>query len=270
MLESVCGTRRKRSGGWTSKDGQTKAKSRKRRTKKLVRWMSKKTKKRERDSDKGVKGGVGVRGLLSTRWPARDVPGGWEHSSVGQGGGLKGGSWKGWVSGARNKRKERERISCLVYCKSSTSKTVYTEPHRTAFFWWNAIHVLKCKWLHKSAPPRRGRIIERALLRTLANLSLLTTTGCHPSQTGGTENSGSHRETGRDGGTIPSERLAGIGRLNLEEVNPHLRGGRVENHLGKTTPVHPTEIRTTISPSSAVELNTTSALANYATEAGSL
>nr|CAD7570393.1 unnamed protein product [Timema californicum] len=52
----------------------------------------------------------------------------------------------------------------------------------------------------------------------------------------------------------------------LEEVNPHLRGGRVENHLGKTPPVHPTEIRTSISPSSAAELNTTSALANYATE----
>nr|CAD7569267.1 unnamed protein product [Timema californicum] len=33
-------------------------------------------------------------------------------------------------------------------------------------------------------------------------------------------------------------------------------------------PVHLTEIRTLISPSSAVELNTTSALANYATEAG--
>nr|CAD7201662.1 unnamed protein product [Timema douglasi] len=31
-------------------------------------------------------------------------------------------------------------------------------------------------------------------------------------------------------------------------------------------PVHPTEIRTSISPSSAVELNTTSALANYATK----
>ncbi|CAG2055920.1 unnamed protein product [Timema podura] len=59
-----------------------------------------------------------------------------------------------------------------------------------------------------------------------------------------------------------------LGRLNLEEVNPHLLGGRVENHLGKTTPVHPTEIRTSISPSSVVELNTTSALANYATEAG--
>nr|CAD7574973.1 unnamed protein product [Timema californicum] len=35
----------------------------------------------------------------------------------------------------------------------------------------------------------------------------------------------------------------------------------------KPPPVHPTEIRTSISPSSAVELNTTSALANYATEA---
>nr|CAD7204512.1 unnamed protein product [Timema douglasi] len=36
----------------------------------------------------------------------------------------------------------------------------------------------------------------------------------------------------------------------------------------KPPPVHPTEIRTSISPSSAVELNTTCALANYATEAG--
>nr|CAD7588432.1 unnamed protein product [Timema genevievae] len=36
----------------------------------------------------------------------------------------------------------------------------------------------------------------------------------------------------------------------------------------KPPPVHPTEIRTSISPSLAVELNTTSALANYATEAG--
>nr|CAD7452423.1 unnamed protein product [Timema tahoe] len=34
----------------------------------------------------------------------------------------------------------------------------------------------------------------------------------------------------------------------------------------KPPPVHPTEIRTSISPSSAVELNTTSALDNYATE----
>nr|CAD7429061.1 unnamed protein product [Timema monikensis] len=36
----------------------------------------------------------------------------------------------------------------------------------------------------------------------------------------------------------------------------------------KPPPVHPTEIRTSISPSSAVELNTSSALANYTTEAG--
>nr|CAD7450434.1 unnamed protein product [Timema bartmani] len=32
--------------------------------------------------------------------------------------------------------------------------------------------------------------------------------------------------------------------------------------------VYPTEIRTSISPSSAIELNTTSALANHTTEAG--
>nr|CAD7442684.1 unnamed protein product [Timema bartmani] len=30
-----------------------------------------------------------------------------------------------------------------------------------------------------------------------------------------------------------------LGRLNIEEVNPHLRGGRVENHLGKATPSSP-------------------------------
>nr|CAD7437562.1 unnamed protein product [Timema bartmani] len=30
-----------------------------------------------------------------------------------------------------------------------------------------------------------------------------------------------------------------IAKLNLEEVNPHLHGGRVENHLGKTTPSSP-------------------------------
>nr|CAD7409189.1 unnamed protein product [Timema cristinae] len=60
----------------------------------------------------------------------------------------------------------------------------------------------------------------------------------------------------------------GIGKVELKEVNPHLRGGRVENHLGPPPPGHPTEIRTSISPPSALELYTTSALANYATEAG--
>nr|CAD7578666.1 unnamed protein product [Timema californicum] len=55
--------------------------------------------------------------------------------------------------------------------------------------------------------------------------------------------------------------------LNLQKVTSHLRGGKGENHLGKTSS-NPTEIQTLISPSSAVELNMTSALANYATEAG--
>nr|CAD7572944.1 unnamed protein product [Timema californicum] len=30
--------------------------------------------------------------------------------------------------------------------------------------------------------------------------------------------------------------MIGAGNVELEEVNPHSRGGRVENHLGKTTP----------------------------------
>nr|CAD7608733.1 unnamed protein product [Timema genevievae] len=87
--------------------------------------------------------------------------------------------------------------------------------------------------------------------------------------------------------------------LYLKEVYPHLRGGIVEHYFIQTTlstldrdsnlnlpvtgslvycessaldhaateAVHPTEIRTLISPSSAVELNTTGALANYTTEA---
>nr|CAD7400531.1 unnamed protein product [Timema poppensis] len=35
------------------------------------------------------------------------------------------------------------------------------------------------------------------------------------------------------------ELLLGLGQVELEEVNPHLRGGRVENHLGKTIPNSP-------------------------------
>nr|CAD7423137.1 unnamed protein product [Timema monikensis] len=72
------------------------------------------------------------------------------------------------------------------------------------------------------------------------------------------------------GEKIEDDPAIGIGKVEFKEMNPHLRGGRVENHLGKTTPAHPTEIRTSISPSSAVGLNTTSALANYATEADRL
>nr|CAD7199674.1 unnamed protein product [Timema douglasi] len=64
--------------------------------------------------------------------------------------------------------------------------------------------------------------------------------------------------------------------VELEEVNPHLRGGRAENHLGKTTPSSPNRdsnldlpvLSSRASTRQALdELNTTSALANYATEA---
>nr|CAD7266727.1 unnamed protein product [Timema shepardi] len=44
----------------------------------------------------------------------------------------------------------------------------------------------------------------------------------------------------------------------------------LQQPVEKPPPVHPTEIRTSISPSSAVEFNATSALANYTTEAGNL
>nr|CAD7412069.1 unnamed protein product [Timema poppensis] len=37
----------------------------------------------------------------------------------------------------------------------------------------------------------------------------------------------------------PREDCIGIGKVELEEVNPHLRGGKVKNHLGKTTPSSP-------------------------------
>nr|CAD7426046.1 unnamed protein product [Timema monikensis] len=47
----------------------------------------------------------------------------------------------------------------------------------------------------------------------------------------------------------------------------HYRTSEDRENEEKPPPVHPTEIRTSISPSSAVELNTTSELANYATEA---
>nr|CAD7577541.1 unnamed protein product [Timema californicum] len=51
-------------------------------------------------------------------------------------------------------------------------------------------------------------------------------------------------------------------KKQFEEVNPHLRGGRMENHLGKTTPLSPDRDSNLDLP----VLNTTSTLANYATE----
>ncbi|CAG2057670.1 unnamed protein product, partial [Timema podura] len=56
--------------------------------------------------------------------------------------------------------------------------------------------------------------------------------------------------------------------LPFSEQYPRKGFGRVTpRDQEKPPPVHPTEIRTSISPSSAVELNTTRALANYAIEA---
>nr|CAD7572470.1 unnamed protein product [Timema californicum] len=61
--------------------------------------------------------------------------------------------------------------------------------------------------------------------------------------------------------------------LSYTKANPSNPQFRLASNLlkgswEKPPPVHPTEIRTSISPSSAVGLNTTSALANYAIEAG--
>nr|CAD7588294.1 unnamed protein product [Timema genevievae] len=65
------------------------------------------------------------------------------------------------------------------------------------------------------------------------------------------------REAGLTTYTCPLPRHATIsdGQVNRRE------------QMEKSPPVHPTEIRISISPSLVVELNTTSALANYATEA---
>nr|CAD7403452.1 unnamed protein product [Timema poppensis] len=54
---------------------------------------------------------------------------------------------------------------------------------------------------------------------------------------------------------------------SFKDVNPPLGSAANLPLLGPALTAHPTEIRTSISPSSSVELNTTSALANYAIEA---
>nr|CAD7453543.1 unnamed protein product [Timema tahoe] len=58
------------------------------------------------------------------------------------------------------------------------------------------------------------------------------------------------------------------GRLNIDEVNSHLRGGRVENHLGKTTSSLPERDSNLDLPVVGIlALHETSALANCAIEA---
>nr|CAD7439898.1 unnamed protein product [Timema bartmani] len=60
----------------------------------------------------------------------------------------------------------------------------------------------------------------------------------------------------------------GIGRVELRGSEPAFAWRESGKPFRKKKPVHPTEIRTSIFPSSTVELNTISALANYVTEAG--
>nr|CAD7460918.1 unnamed protein product [Timema tahoe] len=63
--------------------------------------------------------------------------------------------------------------------------------------------------------------------------------------------------------------LKGIGKLEFRGSGPAFAWRESGKPFRKNhPPVHLTEIRTSISPSSAIELNTTGALANYATEAG--
>nr|CAD7573209.1 unnamed protein product [Timema californicum] len=61
--------------------------------------------------------------------------------------------------------------------------------------------------------------------------------------------------------------MAKLERLNLEEVNPHLCGGRVENYLGKTTPSSPyQDSNLDLLILSSQAQHETRALANYARE----
>nr|CAD7448181.1 unnamed protein product [Timema bartmani] len=60
-------------------------------------------------------------------------------------------------------------------------------------------------------------------------------------------------------------------RVRLEEVNPHLRGGRVENHLGKSTPSSPDlDSNLDLPIVGSLAQQETSALANYAIEVGTV
>ncbi|CAG2062073.1 unnamed protein product [Timema podura] len=59
-------------------------------------------------------------------------------------------------------------------------------------------------------------------------------------------------------------------RFSIEEVDPHLRGGRVENHLGKNTTSSPEQDSNLDLPIlGSLAQHETSVLANYATDAGS-
>ncbi|CAG2056041.1 unnamed protein product [Timema podura] len=61
--------------------------------------------------------------------------------------------------------------------------------------------------------------------------------------------------------------LQSLGRFNIEEVNPHLHGRRMENHIGKTTPSSPERDSNTDLPVLGnLAQHISSALANHATK----
>ncbi|CAG2061224.1 unnamed protein product, partial [Timema podura] len=67
--------------------------------------------------------------------------------------------------------------------------------------------------------------------------------------------------------TEKNKMRAELRRLNLEEVYSHLRGGRVENHLGKTTPSSPAiDLNLDLPILGSQAQHETSALTNYATD----
>nr|CAD7572532.1 unnamed protein product [Timema californicum] len=68
------------------------------------------------------------------------------------------------------------------------------------------------------------------------------------------------------GPTRDAERKCTRSNASTRTRNCMVRGA--QSSIEKQALVHPTEIRTSISPPSAAELNTTSALANYAIKAG--
>nr|CAD7193745.1 unnamed protein product [Timema douglasi] len=70
-----------------------------------------------------------------------------------------------------------------------------------------------------------------------------------------------------DGSEAVSVPVRTTTRRAAEEVNPHLRGGIVENHLGKTTPSSPDRDSNLDLPVLNGQAQHDSALANYATEA---
>nr|CAD7260668.1 unnamed protein product [Timema shepardi] len=87
--------------------------------------------------------------------------------------------------------------------------------------------VSQCPRLSISLPPPNSSLLWSYSLRLV---------NC---RTGGRAYMAKHIKIGVHNLALPVTSSSRIGKVELEEVNPHLREGRVENHLGKTTPSSP-------------------------------